>query len=205
MPCSTIPTSWTAACAIALLTCASACPCVEDEGYDEPGRAGLGAFLVAVPLAIQADRGLEPGDGRLIVHVRPGGTADSLGLQRGDIVTTINDVPIVNRGDVRSVMASVLPGDPAEVAVIDRAGDASLITGAFRQRLPRPNLQRPPGAPRRGGPPMSSDDIVADQYQQLLDEQRLLREAEADVGHAREAVAKAGAGAWLFSVDIHSH
>src|ERR1700744_4183189 len=71
------------------------------------GAARFGAFLVPVPLDVQAADDLVPGQGMLVVATRPGGTAASLGLQSGDVVTNLNGTAINHWGDVRAVVRGV--------------------------------------------------------------------------------------------------
>lgn len=173
--------------AVALATAARA-----DDGYAQ-GRAGWGAFVIPVPLAVQAERGLVPGQGALVLHVRPGGTADQLGVEPGDVVLALNGRPVASRHDVRDVVRSAAPGDDARVRVMDGDGTIRVHDGAFQERLPRP-----PGFPWGGmGWPGSArwpegagdpEDVVARQNEELLREQRELAELAEAVRAARAAV-----------------
>lgn len=172
---------------------------VEDDGYTD-GKAGWGAFVLPVPLAIQAQLDLAPGEGAVVVHVRPGGTADKLGLERGDVVLTLNDRAVSNRRDIRGVMGTVAPGDSAEVLSRRRDGSTTTLNGTFQERKPRPpGSGRPPwaGAGGRGGPgdwggpppePEDPDALAARQYEELLTEQRQLIETTNQLAALRQAI-----------------
>jgi len=180
---------------------------VDDEGYPM-GKAGWGAFAIPAPLSVQAERDLLPGEGVVVVHVRPDGTADKLGIQRGDVILSINDTPISNRRDIRNLMTTVTPGDAAHVAVVRGSGATSTLHGIFQERTPRPpgappwNGFRPPGEGRPGGFMLEDPDAVIDrQYEELLNERKALAAAEAELALAR-AEAPAAMGAWFMYVDI---
>ena len=188
---------------------------VDDEGYPM-GKAGWGAFAVPAPLSVQAERDLLPGEGVVVLHVRPEGTADKLGIHRGDVILSINDTPISNRRDIRNLMTTVTPGDAANVSIIRESGATSQLHGVFKERTPRPPGTppwagfRPPGdgRPGDGRPPgvggfMSEDPAAAidRQYEQLLTERRALEAAKIDLAAAR-AAAPVARGAWYMHVNV---
>jgi hypothetical protein len=175
-----------------------------DEGYDEGGRAGFGAFVVPPSLDALAQRDLDPGDGGIILHVRPGSTAESLGLQPGDIIRSINDTPIQSFRDVRQVLHTVTPGDIARVVVTGSDGTTRLLDGPFKARQPRRWAGGPPPWAMNGGgaPPWvaTPDDLIGDQRQELIAERQRLAAAAADLAAARQALGPGGA--WACEVDL---
>jgi len=178
-----------------------------DVDYDELGRAGWGGRVIPVPLETQAERDLVPGQGGLVVRVRPGSTADRLGIQPGDIVLSINDRPIATRRDIRDLMATVKPGDDARVTVITAQGTVRQLDGDFHKRLPRP--PGTPGLPWGGQPRdparlaawRTPEDIIAAQRARLLAEQALLAQARRDLILARARLPTTPAG-WFMRVAI---
>jgi len=87
------------------------------DDYEEPGRAGWGAFAAPPPLSVQAAHDLMPGQGLVVLHVRPGGTADSLGVAPGDIVMSLNGQPVSTRRELRAIVRQAEAGDAVRVAV----------------------------------------------------------------------------------------
>ena len=179
------------------------CFAAQDDGYEQ-GRASFGAFVIPVPLRVQAERDLLPGDGALVVHVRSNSTAASMGIERGQVITSLNDRPIAGRRDIREVMKTVAPGDKAEVGLVGREGTNSTIAGTFKERPQRPPGVRPPwggpagtGAPPAGWRPPSDEEIIDQQYEQLLTEARDLAATRAELAAARAAALElTGPRAW---------
>lgn len=169
-----------------------------DEGYDS-GRAGWGAWVGPVPLDIQAELDLVPGQGGMVYYVRPDGTADHLGLQPGDIVLDINGVDVNNRRDIRNVVRGASPGEALEVTALDPNGRVRALEGAFQER---PQRRGPPPWAGTGRPPAWAGQInnVAGQRAQLVAEQEALDRIAADLERARQALAPPiRSSAWHFS------
>lgn len=183
---------------VMLIGSASICVDAADEGYDS-GRAGWGAWVGAVPLELQAELDLVPGQGGMIYYVRPDGTADQLGLRPGDIVLDINGVDVSNRRDIRNVVRAAAPGESLEVTALDQNGRVRVIDGAFQERQPR---RGPPPWAGTGRPPAWAGQVnsVAGQRAQLVAEQEALDRIAADLERARRAIAPpARPTAWHFS------
>jgi serine protease Do len=172
-----------------------------DDGY-EHGRAGFGAFVVPPQLDELSQRDLQPGDGGIVLFVRPGSTADQLGIQVGDVIRSINDVPVQSFRDIRPVVRSAAPGDEVHVVVTGSDGSTHTLDGAFKPRLPRPGGFPQWGANWGGNPWLPPDDIIADQRQQLIREQHELEAAEADLAAARATLAGVSTAAWCCHVDL---
>lgn len=117
----------------------------EEDGYAQ-GRAGFGALLVAPPIGVLARHDLLPGEGALVLWVRPGSTASALGLEPGDLVQTLSGNPVASRRDVREVLHTVEPGDRAVVEIRRHDGGADRLVGAFKERQPRRGWGPPPWA-----------------------------------------------------------
>jgi serine protease Do len=63
-------------------------------------------------------------EGIVVAAVDPDAPADRAGIQRGDIITRIDDTPIKQSGDLRRVLRDRRPGDSVRVTVV-RAGDGT--------------------------------------------------------------------------------
>lgn len=158
---------------------AAACLGAADD-YDEPSRAGWGAFAVPANLAELAAHDLVPGQGLVVLFVRPDSTADSLGITAGDVILSLNDKAVSSRAEVRAVVRSAEAGDAVR-AVVKRGDMVRERSGAFAERQPRPP-----------GPPPWAWAGLAPGFAQLFDgrdasEQRRQLLAE------RDALALAGA------------
>jgi len=183
-----------------------AVPTLHADDYDF-GRAGFGAWTVPVPLDVQAEQDLVPGQGVLVVFVRPGGTASSMGVQAGDVLTSLDNTPVANRHDIREVIGAVQPGDAATAAVIQPDGTQATLSGTFQERPNRwggaggfgANAAAPPGA-GAGGPPPGFDPQaeLMEQRHELLAEQIAMNTIQGllDELHVRLAQNPWPTGAW---------
>jgi serine protease DegS len=59
--------------------------------------------------------GIEPDTGILLSAIHKDGPADQAGLQRGDIIVAINEMPIRSRQQALLLVAGLNPGDPVQV------------------------------------------------------------------------------------------
>jgi serine protease Do len=60
--------------------------------------------------------------GAVIQNVRPGSAADNAGLQRGDIIVSVNRKPVASASDVAQQLSSVPAGQDALVLVWSNGG-----------------------------------------------------------------------------------
>lgn len=98
-----------------------------------PGVSGAPAWLgvktTSVPLA----------NGAMIVNVAPGSPADAAGLQRGDVITEVDDHSTQTPGGLESTLAGLHPGQQVQIAY-ERGSSAGTYTT-------RATLQARPNAP----------------------------------------------------------
>lgn len=71
--------------------------------------------------------GLDDTAGILLETVHVGGPAEQAGLERGDVILTINDVPILSRRQALLVAAGTNPGDAVDISAI-RGGERIQVT-----------------------------------------------------------------------------
>ncbi len=178
------------------------------DGYSQ-GKAGFGAWGIPVPLSIQSELGLQPGEGMLVLRVRNGATAQSLGIVPGDVVTAVNGTPISRHRDIRNLMSTIAPGDPAKVTVVNSQGMGETHAGAFKQRQPRRHFTGWNGAQNSAGRPewrqdmdLSPDALIAKQYAELYAEQRALDQAEAELRALRGDMPDGADGNWVANLDL---
>ncbi|HTT61612.1 MAG TPA: Do family serine endopeptidase [Bryobacteraceae bacterium] len=89
-------------------------------GEGESTHARLG---VSVQNLDQSDReqvGLSSG-GVVIASVEPGSFAEDIGLQKGDVIASINRHPVASATDVRNIMQSAKPGEAMAFKVLRNA------------------------------------------------------------------------------------
>ncbi len=92
-----------------------------DESYliDSPlnRRPMLGVEMTPPPQHVLEREGLNPDQGVLVQDVYSDTAADSMGLQKGDVILEINGMPIGSMQDVRNEVGLANVGDPLEVSV----------------------------------------------------------------------------------------
>ena len=85
-------------------------------------RAALGVRVITV---VGAD-GQPVGMG--VVNVVPGGPAATAGLRPGDVITTVNNIPVRRAAELAQVLAKLDPGQAVQATVIDRQGASRTVT-----------------------------------------------------------------------------
>ncbi|HZN38314.1 MAG TPA: PDZ domain-containing protein [Planctomycetota bacterium] len=75
----------------------------------------LGIVVHPVPAELREHLDLEPDTGLMVESVQEGSLAESLGLQRGDIVVQIESTPIGSSMDVQKVLGGIEAGKQVEV------------------------------------------------------------------------------------------
>jgi serine protease Do len=67
---------------------------------------------------LAASLNLPAARGAIITSVSAGGPAQRAGIQRGDVVTAINNQPVVDHNSLRNLVASLPPGTNANVTLV---------------------------------------------------------------------------------------
>ena len=114
-------------------------------------RGMLGVTIQPVDSDLAASLSLPSARGAIVTSVTAGGPADRAGIKRGDVVTAINNQPVIDHNSLRNQVASLGPGSNANVTVV-RNGREQNVQVALAE-LP-PNRERPDGeeSSDRGGP-----------------------------------------------------
>jgi serine protease Do len=113
-------------------------------------RGMLGVTIQAVNADLAASLNLPAARGAIVTSVAPGGPAERAGIRRGDVITAINNQPIVDNNSLRNLVASMGPGANVEVTALRNGRDQN-----FRVALAElPERQRPEGeeSSREGAP-----------------------------------------------------
>ena len=81
-------------------------------------RGFMGVNIQNLTPAIRSAFKLSEDRGALVSGVEKGGPADKAGLQRGDVVLSLNDQPVQDSRDLRFRIASLRPGSAAHLQVL---------------------------------------------------------------------------------------
>ena len=102
-----------------------------EAAQNPENRPMLGVQMTPVPLSVQEQQGLAPNQGVFVQNVYPNTAAQTMGLQPGDVITSVNGAPIGSMSDLRNEVALNQVGDPVEVT-IQRGGQEQATIGQFQ-------------------------------------------------------------------------
>ena len=97
-------------------------------------RGMLGVTIQQVTPDIARSLGMKTASGALVSSVQEDGPADDAGLERGDVITAIDDKPVASSNDLRNRIASTRPG--SRVALTVRRDGAEKTLTATLKELP---------------------------------------------------------------------
>jgi len=80
-------------------------------------HARLGVTVQDLTQALADSFGLKRPDGALVSNVTPNSAAAAAGLKSGDVITEVNDQPIVRSGELSSVIGMSSPGERVKLQV----------------------------------------------------------------------------------------
>ncbi|MEY4556495.1 MAG: hypothetical protein RL093_1614 [Pseudomonadota bacterium] len=105
--------------------------------HGEVRRGTTGAIFGSLNAQRSRDLGLGIVRGAVIEDVAPGSSAEAAGLQRGDIVTRIQNRPVSNAGTVAATIGIAAPGAQVEVVYLreGREGRTALTVETPSERL----------------------------------------------------------------------
>jgi Do/DeqQ family serine protease len=81
-------------------------------------RGMLGVTIQSVDADLAASLNLPAARGAIVTSVSPNGPAAKAGLNRGDVITTINGQQIADTNNLRNVVASMAPGSQVSVVAL---------------------------------------------------------------------------------------
>jgi Do/DeqQ family serine protease len=102
-------------------------------------RGMMGVTIQPIDSDLASSLSLPAARGAIITSVQPGGPAERAGIQRGDVVTSINNQPVVDHNSLRNQIAGMTPGSTANVTVV-RNGREQNMQVALSEL---PDRQRP--------------------------------------------------------------
>jgi Do/DeqQ family serine protease len=78
-------------------------------------RGMLGVTIQSVDADLASSLNLPAARGAIVTSVSSGSPAESAGLKRGDVITSVNNQPISDRNSLRNAVASIAPGTNVNV------------------------------------------------------------------------------------------
>ncbi|RPJ82487.1 MAG: Do family serine endopeptidase, partial [Acidobacteria bacterium] len=152
-------------------------------------RGFMGVNIQDLTPAIRSAFRLSQDQGALISGVEEGGPADSAGLERGDVVLSLNGQPVQDSRDLRFKIASLRPGSTARLQVL-REGQRREINVQLGER-PESEADSPVSPEE----PESSSSALGIQVQDLTQEIRQQLQLEPGTQGALVAAVQPGSPA----------
>jgi Do/DeqQ family serine protease len=114
-------------------------------------RGMLGVGVQGVTPEIASSLGMSAARGALVTSVSANGPASKAGLQRGDVITSIDGHAVRDSNDLRNRIASSVPGTTVRLDVL-RNGKTQTISATLAELPAEEQASGAPGAdPSRGG------------------------------------------------------
>ena len=101
-------------------------------------RGMLGVTIQPVDADLAASMNLPAARGAIVTNVTPGGPADKAGIQRGDVITAVNNTPVNDPNTLRNTVAGLAPGTTTSVTV-QRNGRDQNVSVALAELPDRPH------------------------------------------------------------------
>ncbi|MGH3664757.1 MAG: S1C family serine protease, partial [Egibacteraceae bacterium] len=95
-----------------------------DKGFVEHAQLGIQGQTIDPQVAESYD--LSASEGAVVVEVLPGSAADEAGLQRGDIITAVDDQPVPSMVELAGRIRGFQPGDEIELTVVRHGEERTL-------------------------------------------------------------------------------
>ena len=88
-------------------------------------RGMLGVTIQSVDADLASSLNLPSARGAIVTTVQSGSPAETAGLKRGDVITSVNNQPISDRNSLRNAVASLAPGTNVNVKAVRDGREAS--------------------------------------------------------------------------------
>ena len=111
-------------------------------------RGMLGVTIQSVNADLAASMNLPAARGAIVTSVNAGGPADKAGVKRGDVITAVNNQPVVDNNSLRNTVAGMAPGSNVTLTVLRNGHDQSIPV----------SLAELPDRPREEGEETSSNE-----------------------------------------------
>jgi S1-C subfamily serine protease len=136
----------------------------------------MGVTIQPVDADLASSLNLPAARGAIITSVSPGGPAQRAGIERGDVVTAINNQPVIDHNSLRNQIAGMAPGSTANVTVV-RNGREQNMQVALTEL---PDRQRPETEESSSGNGATTNDRFGLSLQPLTAEMASRYGLEAD-------------------------
>lgn len=111
-------------------------------------RSQLGVGVQGVTSDVAASLGLKDVGGALVSSVTKGSAADKAGVERGDVIVSIDGTPVTDGNMLRNRVASAKPGSSVSLGLVRDGRDTSVR--ARLQELPEARVARAKGGNAEG-------------------------------------------------------
>jgi Do/DeqQ family serine protease len=101
--------------------------------YGQVKRGILGVKIYDVTAEIAKEFGLTESSGALVAGVAQGSAAEHAGVKTGDIITSINGMPMKSAGELRNAIGMLRVGDKVEIGLL-RDGKPRKVTALVAER-----------------------------------------------------------------------
>lgn len=89
-------------------------------------RGMIGVTIQPIDSDLAASLNLPAARGAIITSVSAGGPAERAGIKRGDVVTAINNQPVIDHNSLRNQVASMAPGSNVNVTLVRNGREQSV-------------------------------------------------------------------------------
>lgn len=113
-------------------------------------RGMLGVTIQSVTADLAASMNLPAARGAIVTSVSAGGPAERAGVKRGDVITAVNNQPIVDNNSLRNTVAGMAPGSNVTLTVVRNGGNQN-IPVALAELPDRPRNDREESSSNGGG------------------------------------------------------
>ena len=102
-------------------------------------RGMLGVTIQPVDADLAASLNLPTARGAIVTSVAPAGPAEKAGLKRGDVITGVNNQPVVDQNSLRNLVAAIAPGTSVTITANRDGKDQNFqVALAELPQRPRP-------------------------------------------------------------------
>ncbi len=103
-------------------------------------RGRLGVTIQPLDADLAASLNLPTARGAIVTSVEPTGPAEKAGVKRGDVITAVNNQPVIDSNSLRNLVAAIAPGTTVTIAA-NRDGKDHNFQVALGELAQRPRAE----------------------------------------------------------------